>query len=213
MPARRGKARVLRTLDDLVPDDCNTNAGTERGRGALERSVEDYGIGRGILVDRKGKLIAGGHLTEVLREKGLTDVVVVPTTGTTLVVTQRTDLDMDQDPKARELALADNRTNQLGFRLDVKNFQLLSAQGVDLAKFYVPEELNRILHALPETDGGPDVHAKPGRGGGPLVRFSVNLSPEDHLLVTRAMNHVRASGASDAAAALVTLAKQALGES
>lgn len=211
---RRGKPKDIKSLDDLTPDDCNLNAGTERGRYALETSVESYGIGRGIVVDRKGKLIGGGHLVDVLKEKGLTDVVVVPTDGTKLVVTQRTDLDMDADPRARELAAADNRTQQLGYRLDVSNFKLLTAQGCDFTKFWKPDELADIASRIGPSDGGPDVEAKGGRKGGPTVRFGVNLTPEDHLLVQRALNHARATTeATDAAQALVQLAKAILGES
>lgn len=107
-------------ISDLVIDDRNANKGTDLGRELLKKSVSKHGAGRGVLVDKNLKLIAGNHTVKELQRQGITKVVVVPTDGDTLVVTQRTDIDKDSK-EGYELAIADNRVNQanLSFDLDV----------------------------------------------------------------------------------------------
>lgn len=42
-----------------MPKAIQTVAGTERGQWALRESLIRYAVGRGVLVDREGRLIAG----------------------------------------------------------------------------------------------------------------------------------------------------------
>ena len=103
-------AKVIETkLDALVPDNRNFNKGTEFGGHLIEKSLREFGIGRGIVVDKNNRIIAGNKTTENCADIGLDKVVIVETTGDTLVVTKRTDIDIDS-PKGREMALADNAT-------------------------------------------------------------------------------------------------------
>ncbi len=53
------KQTLATTLSDLSPDLRNANLGTERGHAMLERSLQETGAGRSILVDKHGKVIAG----------------------------------------------------------------------------------------------------------------------------------------------------------
>lgn len=55
---------TIKTLADLQPDSRNANRGTQRGRGLVETSLQKYGAGRSVLVDRNGVLIAGNKTTE-----------------------------------------------------------------------------------------------------------------------------------------------------
>src|SRR5437870_3156686 len=57
-------AEVVRRLGDLKPDPHNANRGTDRGRAALERSLREYGVGRAVLIDRHGGIIAGNKTVE-----------------------------------------------------------------------------------------------------------------------------------------------------
>jgi hypothetical protein len=136
-------AAVITSLEDLIPDDHNCNKGTERGIALLETSLERLGAGRSILVDRKGKIIAGNKTAQAAVEKGL-PVEVVQTDGTTLVIVQRTDLDMDEDAGARELAVADNRTAEVGLDWDAVELQAVVDMGADLSGFFVSEELEKL---------------------------------------------------------------------
>ena len=51
-------------LSDLKPDRHNANRGTQRGRAYVEDSIRQHGLGRSILVDREGNIIAGNKTHE-----------------------------------------------------------------------------------------------------------------------------------------------------
>jgi len=132
-------------LRDLRPDDRNANAGTERGRAMVEASLRRFGAGRSILVDRHGRIIAGNTTHEAAIDIGLTDAVVVKTDGTKLVVVQRTDLDIDS-PAGRALAVADNRTSEVGLSWDPGVLaQLAADEAIDLSMMFSPVELADLL--------------------------------------------------------------------
>jgi len=148
------RAKRLRTIRDLVFDDKNANRGTDRGRQLVGHSLERYGAGRSVLADKHGKLIAGNKTVEkalALNKK----ILVVPTKGDELVVVQRTDLDMDQDHAARELAIADNRAGELGLEWDPEMLQLLQDQGANLEGMFSDAELEAILTPI-DANGGPE---------------------------------------------------------
>lgn len=124
-------------------DPKNANKGTDRGREALAKSLKQYGAGRSILVDKKGRVIAGNKTLEQALAAGHKDVVVVKTDGTKLVAVQRTDLDLS-DSKAKALAVADNRVGELGLSWDRDVLADLSNGGVDLSDYFKEAELNRL---------------------------------------------------------------------
>lgn len=138
-------------LADLQPDQRNANAGTERGRSMLENSLRNHGAGRSILVDRNRKIIAGNHVVEVAADIGLDDCIVVPTDGRKLVVVQRTDLDLDS-PAARALAMADNRTAEVGLHWDTARLAELAADdAIDLSALFSNVELADLLREAAPT--------------------------------------------------------------
>ena len=139
-------------LSDLTPDDLNANKGTERGDYQLTQSLEKYGAGRSILIDKQGRIIAGNKTAAKFGELGLEDVVVVQTNGKQLVAVQRTDIDLDT-PEGRELAIADNRTSELNLDWDSDALDEMASQGVDLDRFWRPDELDELLNGL---DDGAD---------------------------------------------------------
>lgn len=151
----------VKKLSDLKPDNQNANRGTERGRAMLESSLRQWGAGRSILLDRKGRIIAGNKTFEEAGQIGLEDVVVVRTKGDQLVAVLREDLDLsDEATGARELAYADNRVGQVS--LDWEPEQMLADldAGLDLTQFWSEGELNAILAGLqpePKPDPGPQV--------------------------------------------------------
>lgn len=127
-------------ISELTPDPNNANQGTERGGYMVRRSLEKLGAGRSVLIDKNGILIAGNKTTEAAAELGLEDAIIVPTDGTKLVVVQRTDLDLATDAKAKELAIADNRTGEIGLAWDNAVLEEL-AQDVILDDWFTPEEM------------------------------------------------------------------------
>lgn len=142
------------TIKDLIADDRNANKGTARGNEALKVSLKKYGGGRSILIDKNFKIIAGNKTAANAQAAGLKNVLVVPTDGKELIAVQRTDIDLDSK-KGRELAIADNRTSELGLEWDAA--VLGSFEDLDLQPFFTNSELLDIgaaeIDFLPGTEG------------------------------------------------------------
>lgn len=143
-------------IAELTPDPSNANLGTERGLAMLQASLETLGAGRSILTDKNGVVIAGNKTLESAAGLGITEVVLVPSDGHRLVAVVRTDLDMDNldDPRARRLAIADNRVGQMDLAWDpAALLDLASRFGDEIhQEFWTPEEwrdqvINQALQA------------------------------------------------------------------
>ena len=134
------KNRVIETkIDALIPDDKNLNQHTEFGTSLLEKSVERFGLGRSILLDKNNRIIAGNGITDTAGSKGLEDVIIVETTGDKLVAVKRTDIDLDSR-EGRELALADNATANANLSWDVKNMaEVTTEYSIDPQEWGVSE--------------------------------------------------------------------------
>ena len=118
-----------------------------RGRAALAESFRKYGAGRAVLLDRRGMVIAGNKLIEYTKPLGI-PLRVVETDGTVLVAVCRTDLDLETDPRARALAVADNRVGELDLEWDVAQLQQLHAEGLDLSAFWTEAEFAALFAEL-----------------------------------------------------------------
>ena len=127
------------------PDEKNANKGTKRGRELLEESLEKYGAGRSVVVDRQNRVIAGNKTVEAARAAGMKSIAVIETDGSSLVAVQRGDLDLKRDKKARELAIADNRVSEIDLEW---NPEVLASLDVDLAQFWNENELKRSAQGL-----------------------------------------------------------------
>ena len=136
--------KTITSLADLTLDPRNANRGTERGAQMIEESFRHLGAGRSILIDKHGQVIAGNKSVEACASIGLDDVIVVPSDGTKLIAVQRTDLDLNTDPMAKALAIADNRTQQIDLEWDAGVLDQL-AKEIDLSPFFNEEELGEVL--------------------------------------------------------------------
>src|SRR5688572_8810897 len=136
-------AKKIDSINDLIPDTKNANKGTVRGLAMLENSIEQYGAGRSILVDDEGNVIAGNKTLQAALDKGL-DIEVVQTDGNKLVVVQRTDLNLNTDKRARELAYADNRVAESDLEWDPSVLLADLESGVDLTPFFNDGELAHL---------------------------------------------------------------------
>lgn len=116
---------LMGVLDQLKFDQSNANKGTEYGNHLLRKSISTFGVGRGIVVANDGTIIGGNQTVSMLAELGIENVVIVPTDGNTLVVTQRTDI-APGSKAFHELALADNRVGQVNLDFDMNVLTSLS---------------------------------------------------------------------------------------
>lgn len=153
-----GMATKKVKIDQLKPDLHNANKGTLRGRKALDHSLRQLGAGRSVLIDKNGNVIAGNKTVETAADIGLEDVIIVQTDGHQLVAVQRTDLDLETDKAARELAYADNRVGQLDLDWEPDELKIDLDAGLDLSQLFEPYEL-RMIGVMGEVDN-PEDHWK-----------------------------------------------------
>ena len=104
-------------ITDIIQDDKNLNKGTADGKAMITKSLQKFGAGRSILLDKNNRIIAGNKTHENAEEIGMEDVIVVESDGSKLVAVKRTDIDLDSK-EGREMALADNATVKVDLSWD-----------------------------------------------------------------------------------------------
>lgn len=124
-------------ITDIIQDDRNLNKGTEQGKQMITKSLQKFGAGRSILIDKNNRIIAGNKTHENAQELGMDNVVVVETDGSQLVAVKRTDIDLDT-AEGREMALADNATVKVDLQWDEEQLQSVSEDyGLDMEEWGV----------------------------------------------------------------------------
>jgi hypothetical protein len=195
-------------LEQLTPDDLNANKGTARGRGMLEESLQRFGAGRSILVDKKGRVIAGNKTLETAVELGL-KLKTVHTNGEELVAVVRDDVDLDS-AEGRALAVADNRIAQVNLDWDPSVFRALAEDGVNLETFFNPVEMAEMLaqaelaaSQLDDDVKGGDVPAPPPPSN-VLIKQAFSLEQIEEALIAA---WPKPQSGLEVAAGLITLAR------
>ena len=131
-------------LSDLNFDTKNANKHTAKGQKALEDSLQKYGAGRSILVDKNNNIIAGNLTAEVFGQIGLEEVQIVESDGKKLIVVKRTDIDINSKA-GRELAISDNRASELSLNWDSDALKDIQENfKVDLSEFFSNNELKLL---------------------------------------------------------------------
>ena len=97
----------MANISDLRFDDKNFNQHTQRGMGFLEKSLQQFGAGRSILIDKDNNIIAGNGVIEAAAQAGFSKIKIVDTTPDTLVAVRRPDVKLDS-AFGRQMAFADN---------------------------------------------------------------------------------------------------------
>lgn len=104
-------------INELKFDKKNFNKHTKDGMALLGESLQKFGAGRSVLVDKDNNIIAGNGIVEAAQKAGITKTKVIETTGDELVVVKRKDVELDS-AKGREMALADNATGSADLAWD-----------------------------------------------------------------------------------------------
>ena len=151
-------------IHSLVADPYNANRGTDRGREALQRSLENHGAARSILLGNDGKTILAGNKTvEAARRAGIEKVIVVRSRGEALVAHEREDLD-PESLEARAVGIKDNRIAEIDLSWDTERILEAQRAGVDLSALYSAVELDDLRASLVMPSGlveGADPDAIP----------------------------------------------------
>jgi hypothetical protein len=128
-------------IADIKFDEKNANRGTKRGREFIEGSLKKYGLGRSILLDKDGNVIAGNKTLEAYRTAGGKEIVVVGTHGDALIAVQREDLTINSK-RGRSLAIADNHASEIGLEWDP---EILVSLDVKLSELFDDRDMRRII--------------------------------------------------------------------
>ena len=129
-------------ITDIIQDDKNLNKGTADGKAMITKSLQKFGAGRSILLDKNNRIIAGNKTHENAEEIGMEDVIVVESDGSKLVAVKRTDIDLDSK-EGREMALADNATVKVDLSWDDDAMREVSETwGIDTEEWGVELETN-----------------------------------------------------------------------
>jgi len=134
-------------LSSVRPDKANANKGTERGRTQIEVSMREFGFADAGTLDVNNTIIGGNKRTEVAAGIGMDDAIIVDVDGTKPVFIRRNDLNLDDpnDDRARRLAYALNRTQQVSLDFDPEQILADLTAGVDLSAFWRQDELDELL--------------------------------------------------------------------
>lgn len=144
-------------LEELAQDSKNANVGTDRGRDAVRNSLVENKFAGAIIVDKNGNILGGNKTQQAAIQSGFNGVKIIKTDGQQAIAIQRTDLDIDS-PEGRRLAIALNRTAELGLQWDPAVLSELTGEGVDLSSYFSEVELAQLCKSLEEEmpDDGDD---------------------------------------------------------
>lgn len=156
----------MSNISDLRFDDLNFNEHSERGMSLLEKSLQELGAGRSILIDKNNNIIAGNGIVEAAGNIGLEDMQIVESDGTKIVAVRRNDLDINTK-KGRKMAMADNATASADLVWNKDNIsQAADKFGIDPGEWDIdgwdskPEEVEE--DEAPEVDESEPAKSKLG---------------------------------------------------
>lgn len=170
----QGLRQEVVTIDDLVQDDHNFNAGTDEGRELIKRSFAEHGAGRSVLIDKNNRIIAGNKSQQGAKAAGISRVRIVETDGTELIAVKRTDIDLDSK-EGREMALADNATQAASIDWDKAELQNAADQ-FDI-------DMNEWKIEMPEFDTNP----QPETEAKDVKELKLVFTPEQYSFVLDAL--------------------------
>jgi len=127
----------------------NANQGTARGGDMLENTVRRVGAGRSGVAAKDGTVIAGNHALQAMEDLDI-PIREIHTDGSEWIVVVRDDLDSATDPKAVELAIADNRVNEVNYRPDINKI-IEASQQQPLDTLYTSEEIQELIQNAADT--------------------------------------------------------------
>jgi hypothetical protein len=108
----------------------------------VEKSLNEVGAARSVVIDENGVILAGNATIEAAAAAGIERVQVVDTDGETIVAVRRSGLTPEQK---KRLAIYDNRTAELA-AWDVEVLTDFTAEGLDLSEWWQSYELNTLLN-------------------------------------------------------------------
>jgi len=94
-------------IADLKFDPQNARVRTAKGEAMIQKSLQEVGAARSIVIDEDGIILAGNGTVEAAGQVGIENVVIVEASGDEIIAVRRVGLTEEQKKK---LAYYDNRT-------------------------------------------------------------------------------------------------------
>ncbi len=143
-------------IKDLQPDPKNARKHNARNIGMIERSLNEVGAARSIVIDEENNILAGNGTIEAAANAGIHNVQIVDADGETIIAVRRKGLTPEQKQR---LALFDNRTTDTSeFDNEVLAALLNENSGI-LDGMFDDTEIDALidsLNPLPEPGNGGD---------------------------------------------------------
>ena len=135
-------------LANYRPQARNANKHNQRGMGLLQKSIETDGFIGAMTAAADGEIIAGSARLEKSAEVFGVDAepIVIEADGSRPIIVKRTDLPSADDPRAKRLAIADNRVQEVDLTWDAEVLQgLAEFDSVDLGDCFSAYEGARAV--------------------------------------------------------------------
>jgi len=94
-------------IADLKFDPQNARVRTAKGEAMIQKSLQEVGAARSIVIDEDGIILAGNGTVEAAGQVGIENVVIVEASGDEIIAVRRVGL---TDEQKKKLAYYDNRT-------------------------------------------------------------------------------------------------------
>jgi DNA modification methylase len=152
-------------IRELKQDGANARKHNPRNVAMIERSIQENGFGRSLLLANDGTIIAGNATYESAASAGFENVRVIESDGTEIIAIKRTDVEPGSE-QFYKLAISDNRAAELA-SWDLEALQQVFDAGVDSGEFWFPEELATlfgepvIAPGLTDPDAVPEAPKEP----------------------------------------------------
>lgn len=120
-------------MTEIKFDKRNYRKHSDKNKELINKSLEECGAGRSILIDNEGEIIAGNGVFEQAQALNI-PVKVIETDGTELIAVKRTDLATDDDRRKR-LAIMDNSSSdssEFDFELLQEDFSIPDLQDLGI---------------------------------------------------------------------------------
>jgi hypothetical protein len=120
-------------MTEIKFDKRNYRKHSDKNKELINKSLEECGAGRSILIDNEGEIIAGNGVFEQAQALNI-PVKVIETDGTELIAVKRTDLATDDDRRKR-LAVMDNSSSdssEFDFELLQEDFSIPDLQDLGI---------------------------------------------------------------------------------
>jgi hypothetical protein len=136
-------------IRDLKPDERNPRRHTPRNLGMIERSLQEVGAGRSVVIDEENNLIVGNGTIEAAASAGIERVRIIDAEPDEIVAVRRRGMTDEQKVKMK---LYDNRAGELA-EWEEEVVVDYEEEGIDLSGVFTSDELDEIRpdHADPDA--------------------------------------------------------------